>query len=56
MNEIAAFVWEKLQTSVSREELLAAILDEYETDSVTAAKDLDERLARLKERDIIIDD
>ena len=40
-NETAALLWEKLQTPVSREDLLQAILDEYEVDEATASADLD---------------
>ena len=44
LNEVSAFVWEKLQTSVSKETLLDAIIDEYEVDRETASRDLDELL------------
>ena len=47
MNELSAFVWEKLQTPVTRDELLAAILDAYEVDAETASADLDQLLENL---------
>ena len=53
MNELSAFIWEKMQQPVSREELLTAILQEYEVDEATAASDLDALLDRLYELDMI---
>lgn len=53
MNELSAFVWEQLQTPVSRGELLTRILDRYETDEKTAAADLDVLLAELKQMGIV---
>ena len=53
MNKLSAFVWEKLQTSVSREEILGDILQEFEIDEATAAKDLDELLAGMQELGIL---
>ncbi|MBQ1310265.1 MAG: PqqD family protein [Blautia sp.] len=53
MNKLSAFVWEKLQTSVSREEILGDILQEFEIDEATASKDLDELLAGMQELGIL---
>ena len=56
MNGISAFIWEKLQNPVSREDLIKAVLDEYDVDEDTARADLDQLLARLRELDVIEDD
>lgn len=53
MNELSAFVWEQLKVSVSRDELLARILDRYEVEEKTAAADLDALLAEMKRMRII---
>lgn len=53
MNEVSAFVWEQLQTPVSRRELLTRILNRYETDEKTASADLDALLVELKQMGII---
>jgi hypothetical protein len=53
MNELSAFVWEQLKVSVSRDELLARILDRYEVEEKTAAADLDALLAEMKRMGII---
>ena len=49
LNDVSAFVFEQLKTPVTREDLLAAILAEYEVDEATAAKDLDALQAQFRE-------
>lgn len=56
LNEVSAFVWEKLQSPVSREDLISAIISEYEVDEATATADLDDLLAKLNEYGIIEND
>lgn len=53
LNEQAAFVWEKLQSSISRKVLLDDILNEYDTDEKTAAQDLDDLLTSFLDLGII---
>jgi len=53
MNEVSAFVWEKMQTSVTRDELLTGILENYEIDEKTAGSDLDRLLSELERLGII---
>ena len=55
-NAPAAFIWTKLQLPTSREDLLQAILDEYDVDEEKAAADLDAILEKFKELDIITED
>ena len=52
-NDVSAFIWEKMKEPVSRDDLLKAILDEYEVDEATAAADLDNVLKKFEELDII---
>jgi len=49
LNDVSAFVFEQLQHAVSREDLLCAILNEFEVDEATAAADLDALLAQFCE-------
>lgn len=56
LNEVSAFVWEKLQNPLSREDLLTAILDEFEVDKATASDDLDALLQTLRGFGVIEDD
>lgn len=41
LNEVSAFLWEKLQRPTTQEELLRALLDEYEVSRERAEKDLE---------------
>ena len=56
LNEVSALVWEKLQNPVSRDDLLKAILDEYEVEKAVAAADLDALLEKLKGFGVIEED
>ena len=56
LNEVSAFVWEKLQNPISKSDLLQAILDEYEVEKAVAAADLDALLKKLKDYNVIEDD
>ena len=56
MNDVAALVWEKLQNPVSRDDLLAAILDKYSIWEDVAAADLDKLLEKLKSYGVIEED
>ena len=40
-------VWEKLQQPTTKEELLQAVLNEFEVDEETASRDLDELLEKF---------
>ncbi len=48
LNETSAFIWEQLQSPISREDLLRAILDEFQVDEAAASADLDKLLKTLK--------
>ena len=56
LNEVSAFVWEKLQNPVSKEDLLKAILDEFEVQRSVASADLDVLLETLSGYCVIEDD
>lgn len=53
LNAISALVWKLLENPVSREDLLTAILNEYDVEEAVAAKDLDELLEKLKSFDVL---
>lgn len=53
VNEIGAFLWERLNQEVSFEDLLQAILDEYDVDEVTARIDLKEFIEYLNKYQIL---
>lgn len=55
LSEVAAFIFEQLQQPVSREDLLALVLAEFDVDRAAAAADLDELLAQLRELELLED-
>lgn len=53
LNEVSAFIYKLLETSISREDLLTAVLNEYEVDEATAAADLDVLLNKLADMGVL---
>ena len=53
LNELGAFLWDRLPKADSEEELVAAVLEEYEVTREEAAKDIAEFLAKLKDMEIL---
>lgn len=53
LNEVSAFVFEQLKNPVSKEDVLAAILAEFDVDEATAKADLDNLLAKFTELGLI---
>lgn len=53
LNEVGAFFWKKLENGCTRDELLTALLDEYDIDEATASSDMDEFLNKLKEEGML---
>ena len=49
LSETGAFLWKLLEKGADREELIAAILDEYLVDEETASADVDRFIARMNE-------
>ena len=53
LNGVAAFLWKKLQSDISRDGLLEALLAEYDVECEKAAADVDAFIASLKEKDLL---
>lgn len=53
LNELGAFLWDRLPEANTKEDLLKAVLAEYEVTSEEAAADIDEFLSKLKTLGII---
>lgn len=53
MTELAAFIWDLLPQAQNEEEILQAILDEYEVDEAVARADLQAFLDKLRSMDVI---
>ena len=53
LNSVSAFFWEKMQAPVSRDDLLTAVLNEFDVDENKAANDLDAFLEKMNQLGII---
>ena len=53
LNEVSAFIYKLLEHPMCREDLLAAIVREYDVDEATAAADLDALLSKLAEMGVL---
>lgn len=56
MNETGEFLFELLQTEQTRESLVKALLESYETDQKTAETDVDNILNLLKENQLLVEE
>ena len=55
MNAVSAFVFQQLENGISRDDLLTAIVNEFDVDEATAAADLDALLAQFREMNLLED-
>ena len=53
-NETGAFLWELLKNDTTEEELLKALLAEYDVDEETAKADISEFLGKLREGKLVV--
>ena len=53
LNELGTFLWDRLPQAETEEDLVAAVLEEYEVTREEAARDIADFLAKLKEMDIL---
>ena len=53
MTELAAFIWDRLPQVQDEEEILQAILEEYEVEEAVARADLKAFLDKLRTMDVI---
>ena len=53
LNEVSAFIFKQLENPVSRDDLLTAMLNEYDVDEATAAVDLDALLEKFAEMGVL---
>lgn len=54
LNETGAFLWEALQTEKNIQQLVEALLGEYEVDEETASRDACEFVNLLKEKNLLV--
>lgn len=53
LNEVSAFIYKLLEAPMCRDDLLTAVLDEFDVDEATAAADLDALLDKLADMGIL---
>ena len=53
LNEVSAFIYRLLKHPMCREDLLTAILNEYDVDEATASSDLEALLNKLDEMGVL---
>jgi hypothetical protein len=53
LNNSGAYLWSLLQSEKTEDELLRALLEEYDVDTATAKKDLDLFVGKLRKAGII---
>lgn len=53
LNEVGAFLWDRLEAAESEEDLLTAILEEYEITEDIARKDIHDFMEKLREQGIL---
>ncbi len=54
INTAGTFLWRLLEKGATKEELLDAILKEYDIDAETAKKDIDEFIEKLSGADLLL--
>jgi len=53
LNDSGVFLWKKLSSDISTNELISAMLKEYEIDKETASNDINEFIEKLKSANIL---
>lgn len=53
VNETGAFLWRMLENGAEKQELIDALLREYDTDPQTAEKDVDAFLKEMQDKGLI---
>ena len=56
LNRVSAFIWIKLQTPISKDDLLKAVLDNFEVKKTVAAADLNMLLEKFRKYGVLEDD
>lgn len=53
LNETGAFIWKQLQNPCTKEDIVSALLAEYDVSAELAAADVDVYLTALREKDLL---
>ncbi|MGN0299442.1 MAG: PqqD family protein [Lachnospiraceae bacterium] len=55
LNQSGLLLWNKLQKDCTKEDLVNALLEEYEVDSETAEADVEKFLNKMREAEILLE-
>ena len=55
LNAVGAFVWKLLENGATKDDLINAVLNEYDVDRATATADIERYLTKLRDNNIIED-
>ena len=53
LNDTGAFIWKQLQNPCTKEDIVSALLAEYDVSAELAAADVDVYLTALREKDLL---
>ena len=53
LNAVSAYIWKKLENPISKEELISAMLEDYEVEKEQVEKDVTEFLNMLKQLEMV---
>lgn len=53
LNSVSAFLWQQLESEITFDELLKAMMDQYEVDEETASNDLKAFISQLEESELL---
>ena len=53
LNDTGKFLWLRLQNDIARQDLVSALLDEYNVDEITATNAVDGFIATLKKHEFL---
>lgn len=53
LNGVGEFIWDRLEQAQSQEDILKALLDEYDVEESVARRDMDAFFEKLRSMDII---
>ncbi len=55
LNEVGAFVWHALEENTNEEQIVKALLSEYDVEEAVAARDVHTYIEKLREKGLIED-
>lgn len=55
LNDVGTFIWKLLENGADKQQILQAVLDEYDVDSERAERDIAIYLEKLRSKDLIED-